>query len=158
MVVLKASEVPGCGMFVRGYFLQWMTFEIGLVLLLLIAAIVLFATDRLPFDVVALLLLTTLLLFGILTPTEAFRGFGSDTVIIIGGLFVMTHAVLRTGVMDTIAGALQRWAGDNAWWMASLIMITVSAVSSFVSNTAATAFFLPAVIVIARRINTSPSL
>ena len=60
--------------------------------------------------------------------------------------------------MDVIGRALHRWAGSNAWWMAALIMMTVSAMSSFVSNTATVAFFLPAVIVVARRIGASPSL
>jgi di/tricarboxylate transporter len=132
-------------------------FEIILVLALLILAIVLFSTDYLPFDVVALLLLSVLLATQILKPEDAFRGFGSDTIIMIGGLFVLSAALLRTGLIEHVGKFLQKRAGDNPYSLGIMIMITVAAVSAFMSNTAATAFFLPAVLVVARRAKVSPS-
>ncbi|HSE41224.1 MAG TPA: SLC13 family permease [Acidobacteriota bacterium] len=127
------------------------------VLALLVLAIFLFSTELLSFDVVAILLLTALLVSRIVSPEEAFRGFGSDTVIIIGGLFVLSAALLRTGLMERIGAFLQKHAGDNQKYLAALIMITVALVSAFISNTAATAFFLPAVVALARRAKISPS-
>ena len=132
-------------------------FEIILILALLVLAIVLFSTDHLSFDVVGLLLLSVLLGTKILTPEEAFRGFGSDTIVMIGGLFVLSAALLRTGLIDRVGKLLQKHAGDNPHYLAILIMITVAVASAFISNTAATAFFLPAVIVVARRAKISPS-
>lgn len=132
-------------------------FEIGVVLFLLLVAIILFSTELLPFDVVGLLLLATLLVTGILKPDEAFRGFGSDTVVTIGGLFVLSAALLRTGLMEKISLLIQRHAGNNPHSLAIVIMITVAVVSAFISNTAATAFFLPAVVALARRAKISAS-
>lgn len=132
-------------------------FAIVVVLFLLVAAIILFSTERLPFDVVGLLLLATLLVTGILKPDEAFRGFGSDTVVTIGGLFVLSAALLRTGLMERISKLIQRHAGNNPHYLAIVIMLTVAIVSAFISNTAATAFFLPAVVALARRAKISPS-
>lgn len=132
-------------------------FEIAVVLFLLLVAIILFSTELLPFDVVGLLLLATLLVTGILKPDEAFRGFGSDTVVTIGGLFVLSAALLRTGLMEKISQLIQRHAGNNPHYLAIIIMLTVAIVSAFISNTAATAFFLPAVVALARRAKISPS-
>jgi di/tricarboxylate transporter len=132
-------------------------FEIIFILALLVLAIVLFSTEFLPFDVVGLLLLAAILVAGILKPEEAFRGFGSDTVIMIGGLFVLSAGLLRTGLMDRLGKLLQDRAGDNPKYLAVLIMLTAAAVSAFISNTAATAFFLPAVVAVARRSQISAS-
>jgi di/tricarboxylate transporter len=132
-------------------------FEIILVLVLLLLAIVLFSIELLPFDVVGLLLLSAILVAGILKPEDAFRGFGSDTVIMIGGLFVLSAGLLRTGLMDRLGKLLQDHAGNNPKYLAVMIMVTAAAVSSFISNTAATAFFLPAVVALARRAKISPS-
>ena len=116
-------------------------FEIILILALLVLAIILFSTDHLSFDVVGLLLLSVLLGIKILTPEEAFRGFGSDTIVTIGGLFVLSAGLLRTGLIDRVGKLLQKHAGDNPHYLAILIMITVAVASAFISNTAATAFF-----------------
>ena len=70
---------------------------VTIVLILFILALVLFATEWLPVDVTALLLLGALLLFGLLTPKEAFAGFGSDTVLTLASLFVLTRVLLRAG-------------------------------------------------------------
>jgi di/tricarboxylate transporter len=132
-------------------------FSIIVVLLLLALAIVLFSTELLPFDLIGLLLLSALLITGILNPEEAFSGFGSDTVVMIGGLFVLSAALLRTGLMDRIGKLIQKRAGDDPKRIAILIMLTVAVASAFISNTAATAFFLPAVVALAQRTKISPS-
>ncbi len=132
-------------------------FEIAVVLILLVIAIILFSTELVPFDVVGLMLLAALLVTGVLNPDEAFRGFGSDTVAMIGGLFVLSAALLRTGLMEKISNLIQRYAGNNPHYLSIVIMLTVAVVSAFISNTAATAFFLPAVISLARRAKISPS-
>ncbi|HYG35580.1 MAG TPA: SLC13 family permease, partial [Clostridia bacterium] len=67
-----------------------MTFEIGLLIVLTLAAVVLFSTEKVSTDVVALGLLIVLALTGLLPLDEAFSGFGSETVILIFGLLVLT--------------------------------------------------------------------
>ena len=52
-----------------------MTGEITLVLVILGAAIVLFASEKIRVDVVSMMVLLALLLTGLLTPEEAFSGF-----------------------------------------------------------------------------------
>ena len=70
----------------------------------LAAAVVLFASDRLRSDVVALLVIVALILGGILPVSEAVAGFGDSIVILIAALFVVGEGLVRTGVCSQIMG------------------------------------------------------
>src|SRR5215210_6907862 len=131
--------------------------QTAIVLILLVVGIILFSLEFIPLDVIALALLSLLLISGILPADTAFAGFGSDTVVMIAGLFAMTDALVKTGVVEAMGRMLHRYGGGNAYWLAVVIMITVSVLSAFISNTAATAIFVPAVIGLARRAKISPS-
>lgn len=134
-----------------------MTFSIALLLGLVVVALVLFSFEWVPSDVVALGLLLALILTGLLPARDAFAGFGSDTVIMVFALLVMTSALVRTGVVDMTARAILRHAGTGVNTLLAVIMIAVATLSSFISNTAAAALFLPIVIGIAAKTKVSPS-
>lgn len=123
---------------------------VTIVLILFILALVLFATEWLPVDVTALGLLSALLVTGLLKPASAFAGFGSDTVLTLAGLFILTRVLLRAGVIEWIGAALARRAG-NATGLLRALLGTVAGVSAFTSNTATTAVFLPVVAGVSRR-------
>ena len=134
-----------------------MTFEIALLLGLIVAAVVLFSFDWMPADVVGLGLLLTLVLTGLLPTQKAFAGFGSDSVILILGLLILTAALLKTGVMELVGRILARHTGGRPRWVLASIMISAALLSSFISNTACTAFFIPIVIGVAERTKVSAS-
>lgn len=134
-----------------------MTFAIGLLLALIVVALVLFCVDWVSSDVVALGLLLTLVVTGLLPSQEAFAGFGSDTVLMILGLLIMTSALLKTGVVDLVGRTLMRYAGTRISGLLAAIMIAVAGLSAFISNTAAAAFFLPVALGVAARTKTSAS-
>lgn len=134
-----------------------MTLEIGVLLLIVAAAAVLFAIEVVSADVVALGVLLALVVTGLVTPEQAFAGFGSDAVLMIFGLLVMTAALLRTGVVDLAGRALLRGSGTDPRRLLVGVVIAVAVLSAFVSNTAATAFFLPVTIGIAARAKANPS-
>lgn len=123
---------------------------VTILLVLFVVALVLFATEWLPVDVTALGLLSALLLFGLLDPKKAFAGFGSDTVLTLAGLFILTRVLLRAGVIEWIGHALARRV-RNATVMLRAMLATVAGVSSLTSNTATTAVFLPVVSGLSRR-------
>ncbi|MEF2278073.1 SLC13 family permease [Deinococcus sp. YIM 134068] len=129
---------------------------VTILLILFAVALVLFATEWLPVDVTALLLLGALLVLGLLTPREAFAGFGSDTVITLAGLFTLTRVLLRAGVIEWVGATLARRA-RNAGGMIRGMLGAVAGVSAFTSNTATTAVFLPVVTGLARRAGIAPS-
>lgn len=134
-----------------------MTFEIGLLLFIILAAVVFFSMEIVPADVVALCVLVTLVLTKLLPSGEAFAGFGSDTVILILGLLIMTAALMRTGVMDLVGRYALRFTGTNPNVLLLVIMVASATVGAFMSNTASTAFFIPVVLGIAARARISPT-
>lgn len=134
-----------------------MTVQIGIVLALLLVALVLFSTERIPIEIVALLLVMALVLTNTLTPAEAFAGFGNDIVITIAGLFILTGGLAKTGVIDLVGRRLHRTAGDSEFRISALIMFAAAACAAVMKNTTTTAMFLPVVLGIAARRNISPS-
>jgi len=133
-----------------------MTFEIGLLLAMAVLAVVLFSTEWIPADVVALGFMVTIVVTGLLPARKAFAGFGSDTVLLIFGLLVLTAAMQVTGVMEILGRNILRHTGTNPTVLLLLIMVAATVLSAFMSNTAATAFFLPMVVGLAVRTRVHP--
>jgi len=132
--------------------------QIFLLLLILGAALLFFTFEWVSADIVGLSVVILLILTGLLPAEEAFRGFGSETVIMIFSLLVLTAALVRTGVVEIIGRSILRRIGNNPRRVLLLIMVVTAGLSSVMSNTAATALFVPIVIGIARRLKVNPSL
>src|SRR5688572_22738481 len=99
--------------------------HIAIVLGLLLVAVIMFAMERLTVDVITLLLLMGLVITGILTPLEAFAGFSNDIIIILVSIFVISGALQQSGIMDTLAARLYKFArgSRNRLLLAVMIMI-----------------------------------
>lgn len=134
-----------------------MTYEIALLLGLIVLAVVFFSFEWVSADVVGLGLLLTLMLTGLLPANKAFAGFGSDTVIMIIGLLIMTAALMKAGVVDIVGRVILRRVGKSVSWLLLAIMVAVALLSSFISNTAAAAFFVPVAIGVAAKAGIAPS-
>src|SRR5918993_1255740 len=137
--------------------LNTMTPQIGIVLALLFVALVLFSLERIPIEVVAILLVMALVLTNTLTAGEAFAGFGNDIVITIAGLFILTGGLVKTGVVDVVGRRLHRIAGGREFRLTALVMFTAAACASVMKNTTTTAMFVPVVLGIAERAHVRPS-
>lgn len=134
-----------------------MTLEIGLVFFLLLSAIVLFATERVSVDVVTLLLICLLIIFRVLTPGEAFAGFSSEVLVMLGAIFVLSGALQQTGILEGVAGLLLKLAGTRKSRLTGLLMLSAGTVSAFMNNTTVVAMFVPPVTGMARRAGISAS-
>ncbi|HTH38327.1 MAG TPA: SLC13 family permease [Pyrinomonadaceae bacterium] len=126
-------------------------------LFLLVLAIALFATEKLPVDVVGILLVIALVMTQVLTVQEGVAGFGNDIIITIGGLFILVGGLIKTGIVDLIGRRLYRVAGGNEFVLTALIMTTAAASASVLKNTTTTAMFLPVVIGLAAKAKIPPS-
>ena len=126
-------------------------------LVLLTLAIILFATEKLPVDVIGIILVIALVLTQVLTVQEAVAGFGNDVVITIGGLFLLVGGLIRTGIVDVIGRRMHRLAGDNIFVLTALIMTTAAISASVLKNTTTTAMFLPVIIGLAAKAKIAPS-
>ncbi len=122
-----------------------MTPQIALTLFIVIAAIVLFATEKLRVDVVALLVLITLTITGLVTPLEAFAGFANPAVITVWAVFIVSGGLFKTGVADMLGKQVARLAGNSEARLIAVIMLTCGLMSAFMNNIGATAVLLPAV-------------
>jgi len=134
-----------------------MTPQIAIVLAILTASIVFFSLEAISPDVTAISMLLLLVLLRILTPEAAFAGFGSETVIMIFGLLILTAALMRTGVMDLAGGTILRFTGTSPTRLLVVVMLASAVLGAFMSNTASTAFFVTIVIGLANRARLSPS-
>ncbi|MGH9880960.1 MAG: SLC13 family permease, partial [Pyrinomonadaceae bacterium] len=134
-----------------------MTTQITIVIILLLVALVLFAIERIPIEIVSIVLVMALIVTNTLTVPEAFAGFGNDIVITIAGLFILTGGLVKTGVVDLVGRRLHGIAGDSEFRITALIMVTAALSAAVMKNTTTTAMFLPVVLGIAARRNLSPS-
>jgi len=128
-----------------------LTTDIILVLLILGAAIVLFASERLRVDLVALLVLLALRLSGLLTTEEAFSGFSNPAVITVWAIYIVSASLTHTGIADFLGRYIGRFAGVKEERLILVLMITVAGMSAFMNNIGATAVLLPVVIRLGNR-------
>lgn len=128
-----------------------------LTLLILAVAMILFFTEALRVDVVALGVVIALMVGGILTTEEALAGFSSTTVISIAALFVVGGAVFQTGLAAMIGDRILQIAGGNETRLLVVLMIAVAIMSAFISSTGVVALMLPAVVSLAHRAKIPPS-
>lgn len=134
-----------------------LTPDIVLFLILFVVALVLFTVEWFSADVTALGLMLALILFGLLKPDDAFAGFGSDVVLMILGLLILTETLIHTGLVDVIGRWLLAYIGDSSIRLKSVTLIAPAIMSSVMSNTASTAFFLPIILGLSRRSDLSTS-
>jgi len=134
-----------------------MDIQIALVLGTVVAALVLFSIEKIPVDVTALGILLFLVITGLLPAEQAFMGFGSSVVVMMLGLLILVAALTRTGVTDIVGRALLNRKEMSDRELLLTVMVIAALVGAFMSNTTATAFFLPIVITLARRVKTSPA-
>ncbi len=131
--------------------------EIAFLLALLVAAVALFATEKIPVDVITVMLLAALTVTGILTPKEAFAGFSNDIIVILGSIFVIGAALQRSGLLEAGAAVLLRFSSSGAKKLTLLLMSVSAAFSAFMNNTTVTALFVSPAAGLAQSAGLSPS-
>lgn len=123
---------------------------------IIICAIVLFATEALPVDLVAVLILVSLILTGVLTPQEGIKGFSNKATITVAFMFVLSAALLKTGALQILAHKLSKLFRYKFNVGILLMMLMIALISAFVNNTPIVAMFIPVVIQIAHTSGQEP--
>lgn len=134
-----------------------MTFEIALVLGILAISLVLFVSEVIRMDLVALLVLCALAVSGLVSASEAFAGFSNSAVITVWAMFILSEGLTRTGIADIIGRQVMRLAGRREIAMIIVIMITAAVLSAFMNNIGVAALMLPVVMDVSRRTRIAPS-
>ncbi|MCA9951669.1 MAG: anion permease [Anaerolineales bacterium] len=130
-----------------------MTFDIALTLFILIVAIILFATERIRADLVALLVLLALLLTGLVTVEEAFSGFSNPAVITVWAIYIVSASLTHTGIADYMGKYLGKVAGTGETRLIFVLMLAVGGMSAFMNNIGAAAVMLPVTVALGKRAN-----
>jgi len=128
-----------------------MTPQIALTLGIIVFTLIIFATEKLRVDVVALLVLLTVGLTGLVGSKEVFSGFSNSAVITVWAVYIVSAGLFKTGVADIMGKFILRIAGMNEMRLIAVIMITCGSMSAFMNNVGATAMLLPAVVSIAKQ-------
>ena len=131
--------------------MEAVTLDIALTLLIILAALILFATEKLRVDVVALLVLITVGVLGLIPSEELFSGFSNSAVITVWAVYMVSGGLFRTGVADAMGRAILKIAGNREAGLIGVIMLTVGVISAFMNNVGAVAMLMPAVVGISRQ-------
>ena len=131
--------------------------QILIVLAILLASVVLFVTELVPADLVALGIMIGLILTGILTPEEAIAGFSNPALITVAAMFVLSAGLLRTGAVGFIGKKIIQISGKDEKKLLLSILLVVTFISAFINNTPVMMVFLPIILGISYQTEISPS-
>lgn len=125
--------------------------EVSAILALAVVAVamMLFVSGRLQVDVVALCVLGSLIVLGLIRPNQALYGFASPATATVAAMFVLSGGLVRTGLIQWLSRHLDRLAGKGEWRLIVALCIAIAALSAFIVNTATVAIFIPVATVLA---------
>ncbi|HUF94054.1 MAG TPA: SLC13 family permease, partial [Candidatus Limnocylindria bacterium] len=131
--------------------------DLLLVSVITLAAVVAFASGRLRLDLVALMLLVTLAVTGLVTPEDAIAGFANPAVITVLAMLILGAGLTRTGATALLGRTITRLAGTGPLRALIAVMVAAAGLSAFVNNTAVVAVLLPLTVKLAHDRDISPS-
>lgn len=134
-----------------------MTFEIILVVSIIAITMLLFASEIIRIDLVALLVLLALVFTGLVRPDQALSGFSNPAVVTVWAMFILSAGLMRTGVSAFIGAQVLRLAGRSETRLVAVLMSFTALLSAVMNNTGVAAMFLPITLEISQRINKPPS-
>ncbi len=130
--------------------------EIPILLAIIAFTLIAFVVGRMPIDVVALCCLALLLIFNLVTPEEAIAGFGNPAVITVMMMFVLSEALVLTGVVAKIGHRIASMSGTYLV-AGTTLLLGCGVLSAFISNTATLAILLPVGLQLAKHYEVSAS-
>lgn len=134
-----------------------MSTQIALILAILVVTIILFVTEKVRMDIVALMVMITLSITGLVTPSEAISGFSNPAVITVWAMFMISAGLSATGIAKLVGNQVLRLSGRGEVRLIIVIMVSAGVMSAFMNNVGVAAMMLPVVMDISRRVGVSPS-
>ena len=146
-----------------------MTVEIAIVFIVVAGALYLFASEKLPLDITALLILTTLIAIPLVfhsqwlldrgvdlkaafpTIAEGLSGLSSTATVTVLCMFILSAGIQRSGLVHVLGKLLFPLIGKSELRQLLIVALLVGPVSGFINNTAAVAMAIPLVLDMTRR-------
>lgn len=133
-----------------------MTLQQGLSFGLIGATVLCFIWGRWRYDLIALGALAVGVAFGLIPIKSAFDGFSNDIVVIIASALVLSAAISRSGLVETLMAPLLPHLKDERTQVPVLSTVT-TLLSMATKNVGALALMMPSALRIARNTEVSPS-
>lgn len=118
-------------------------------------AMVLFASEKVRIDLVALITLGVLVTLGIVSPTEALSGFSNEATVTVAAMFALSLGIERSGALEPLSRLLMKIR--RPWLLTLVVMLVIAPLGAFIKNIALVATFLPLVLRVCQRTHTSPA-
>ncbi|MCK5331406.1 MAG: SLC13 family permease [Candidatus Marinimicrobia bacterium] len=134
-----------------------MTIEIAALILIMVVVLIILFLELFPVDVIAIGLMTILWLAGFVNGNEAISGFSNKAVLTVAVMFILSRALIKTGILETLIQSLANMGNKRKWFGIGVFLILVSIFSGFINNVAAVAICIPIAIKLANNSNISPS-
>jgi di/tricarboxylate transporter len=129
--------------------MEW-TYEAIIVLIVIFGAVILFVTEWLSIDLVAMLIMISLIVSGVISPKQGIAGFSNPATITVAFMFVISYALLKTGALQRIGPLLAGVFSKNFNVGLLLMIFFVGISSAFINNTPIVAMFIPVIISIGK--------
>ena len=134
-----------------------MTVAAIITLIIIILAIVLYATEWISIDLVSIIVMLLLIITGVISPEQGVSGFSNKATITVAFMFVISAAILKTGALQVFTHKIASLFKKNYTIGLFVFLSFIAFISAFINNTPVVAVFIPVVIQIARKIGKSPS-
>ena len=134
-----------------------MTVEMLLLSAIIAGAVLLFALEVFPVDKVSVLVLSSLVVFDLVSPEQAIAGFGNPATVTVACMLALSYGIQNTGALNYLSNTLVHLAQKSQFRLLFSIVVAVGVLSAFINNTAAVALFLPLTIAVAGEQRLDPS-
>lgn len=123
----------------------------SIVLATLAGSLILFLTDAIRYDVVAILVVIVLSGSGVLSTEDAFANFAHESVILVASMYAFSAAVSRHGITQGLCRSLLGEEGKHEGWLSFKLVMITGLMSSVLSNSAVVATMIPVLANLARK-------
>lgn len=134
-----------------------MTPQLLLTLAVTAGALVLLVSSRVRVDVAGLIVMTSLILLGLVTPAEGISGFANEAIVTIACMFVLAAGLIRTGAIDVLGRWVERLAAKSEMRLLAVTLVIAVPLSAIINNTPVVTMLIPVILGITRRTGISPS-
>lgn len=130
---------------------------VWIVTAVLVVTVYLLISERIPIDLTAIGIMVVLTLSGLITPGEAVSGFSNPAVITVGAMFLISRAMIRTGIVSVIGEKVMDLTRGRSGSAVTLVLLIVALASAFINNTPVVVLFIPVMMSMGCRLGISPS-
>ena len=131
--------------------------EIIAIFVIIVGAIILYASEIIPADATSILIMVILMISGLVTAEEGISGFSNRATITVLALLIISAGLQNSGAVNLLGERIERFFPKSEWQGLLMIMIITAFFSAFIATTAVVAVFIPIILRVARTKNISPT-